>query len=292
MSGMLGGTFMVLEVAADNIVAIPSADGSQGGKWFFNTNVLYKFVVSDRSSNGCGKTSTAKNGVSSDYSGLTSFGNGEPRTWGVYIPNSYDVSTPLPLVLSLHGFSSNKLLAEQDSGLSAAAEAHGFIVAYPQGLADKKTASGASAVNAASWHAGGSADSPGPQGPICDVAEAGDANNCYTSCQSRAGGCADTCDYTTCVDDVAFIEALLDSLEASFCVNLDRVYVVGFSNGAMLTYDLAAKLPMRFSAAIAIAGSPHPGFLQPPCDCGCGPVPIMAIHGTADDVIPANISNR
>ena len=112
---------------------------------------------------------------------------------------------------------------------------------------------------AASWHAGGSADSPGPKGPICDVKMSGNADNCYASCQNRPKKCRDTCDWTTCVDDVGFIKALLVWIEHAFCVDPDRIYLVGFSNGAMLTYDLTTIAPMHFAAAVAIAGSVHTG---------------------------------
>jgi poly(3-hydroxybutyrate) depolymerase len=288
MSGMLGHVYQILETVKGDIAAIPSADGSQGGKWYFNTKVLSAFMPRDRQSRGCfNNPSPVKTGETTEYSGLSSFGNGAARSWGIYIPSSYKPGTqsPLPLVVSLHGFSSNKLEAEEDSGLSEAAELHGFIVVYPQGMADSNP--GIASKSSASWHAGGSADSPGPKGPICDASIAGDADNCYASCEDRPGGCADTCDWTTCVDDVGFIGAVLDSIESTTCVNLDQVSVVGFSNGAMLAYELAAALPNRLSAAVAIGGSPHVGFMQSPT-CGCAPPSIMAISGTQDDTMPAN----
>ena len=49
----------------------------------------------------------------------------------------------------------------------------------------------------------------------------GDATFCYDSCKARPGGCDKRdCDWTTCVDDVAWIKYLLHRrLTKDFCVN-------------------------------------------------------------------------
>ncbi len=59
--------------------------------------------------------------------------DGEVRRYLIYVPASLNTETDVPLVLSLHGFTSN---ATQQMGFSQwnpIAEAHGFIVIYPQG---------------------------------------------------------------------------------------------------------------------------------------------------------------
>ncbi len=55
------------------------------------------------------------------------------RTAFVYVPQSYDFTTPAPLVLSFHGFASTPWRQEFFSAWDALADEHGFIVAYPQG---------------------------------------------------------------------------------------------------------------------------------------------------------------
>jgi len=55
------------------------------------------------------------------------------RQYNVYVPTSYDGSTPVPLVLDFHGWTSNPAAQEGISGFKQLADAHGFIVAYPQG---------------------------------------------------------------------------------------------------------------------------------------------------------------
>src|SRR5579862_1087288 len=43
-------------------------------------------------------------------------------------------------------------------------------------------------------------------------------------------------------DDVKFTSDILDQVEKDLCVDENRVYVAGHSNGAMMAYDLAANL--------------------------------------------------
>jgi polyhydroxybutyrate depolymerase len=80
-------------------------------------------------------------------------------------------------------------------------------------------------------------------------------------------------------DDVGFISALIDTLEANYNIDMARIYCVGLSNGAMMTYRLAAELGHRFAAVATVAGLTH--------DIAANwnpirPLPILHIHGTAD----------
>jgi len=81
-------------------------------------------------------------------------------------------------------------------------------------------------------------------------------------------------------DDVAYLVGLVDQVAASQCVDLNRVYVDGMSNGAFMTSLLACERPTTFAAAVMVAG------LQFPDGCAAGPpVPVMAMHGTDDDYV-------
>jgi len=91
-------------------------------------------------------------------------------------------------------------------------------------------------------------------------------------------------------DDVAFVDQLLDTLEAELCVDHDRVYSAGLSNGAMISVRLACSLQERIAAVALVAGAYYPPFspdllAEPGCD-PTRPVPVVAFHGTADDAIP------
>ena len=57
------------------------------------------------------------------------------RTSILHAPPGYDGTKALPLILSFHGFSSNGPEQALLTRMNAAADAHGFLVAYPEGIA-------------------------------------------------------------------------------------------------------------------------------------------------------------
>jgi polyhydroxybutyrate depolymerase len=81
-------------------------------------------------------------------------------------------------------------------------------------------------------------------------------------------------------DDVAFIGNVLDDVESTLCVDLDRVYVTGLSNGAFMTSALACDMADRFAAAAPVAGISDIEGCSP-----SRPVPVIAFHGTEDTFI-------
>jgi polyhydroxybutyrate depolymerase len=82
-------------------------------------------------------------------------------------------------------------------------------------------------------------------------------------------------------DDVQFTADLLDHLEGQLCVDTRRIYTTGMSNGGAMSAVLACRLSDRIAAFASVAAV----VWGPPC-AQARPVPIMAIHGTADDVVP------
>jgi len=58
------------------------------------------------------------------------------------------------------------------------------------------------------------------------------------------------------VDDVGFIEKLVARLGSESCIDGDRVYGTGFSNGAMMTHRIACEAPTLFAAIAPVAGGP------------------------------------
>lgn len=84
------------------------------------------------------------------------------------------------------------------------------------------------------------------------------------------------------VDDVAFLHQLVGQLVTEDGVDPHRVYAVGMSNGAMMTYAWACARPDDLAGIGPVAGA-----LVAPCT----PTPTMkvvAIHGTADRNVPIN----
>jgi polyhydroxybutyrate depolymerase len=80
--------------------------------------------------------------------------------------------------------------------------------------------------------------------------------------------------------DVAFIGDLLDQVEDTLCVDTDRMFVSGASNGAMMAVTLACEDSDRIAAVAAVAGVE----VVDGCDLD-RPVPIVAFHGTQDPTI-------
>ena len=78
-------------------------------------------------------------------------------------------------------------------------------------------------------------------------------------------------------DDV-FLTGLLKYVESSYCVNLKAVYAVGFSLGAWKVAVTACTHPGRFASIALVAVEVHPAK--------CGPISVVAFHGTADPVVP------
>jgi polyhydroxybutyrate depolymerase len=83
--------------------------------------------------------------------------------------------------------------------------------------------------------------------------------------------------------DRAFLVALIDHIEATQCVDLRRVYMDGYSNGAFMTSSMVCELGGRLAAVATISG------VQAPANCHPSrPVPVIAFHGTADPLVPYN----
>jgi polyhydroxybutyrate depolymerase len=86
------------------------------------------------------------------------------------------------------------------------------------------------------------------------------------------------------VDDIGYINALLDYLLATESVDYQRVYSCGFSNGGIFSYALAGQLSSRFAAVASVAGTMTEIMLQNTNPTR--PVPTFHIHGTLDFVVP------
>jgi polyhydroxybutyrate depolymerase len=83
------------------------------------------------------------------------------------------------------------------------------------------------------------------------------------------------------VDDVAFTRLVLDDLERIATVDRRRVFATGMSNGAMMSYRLAAELSDRIAAIAPVAGP------MGTKDCRPGrAVSVMHFHGEADEFAP------
>jgi polyhydroxybutyrate depolymerase len=92
--------------------------------------------------------------------------------------------------------------------------------------------------------------------------------------------CCDFCSST--VDDVAFLSAVLDEVEAQLSVDPTRIYMIGHSNGGFMAYRMACELADRIAAVASLAGAT---WLDPQSCSPSEPVHILQIHGTLDSTI-------
>ena len=170
-------------------------------------------------------------------SGETFVFDGLRRIYYVHVPSSYDGTKPVPLVIVLHGYTGNARGIESLTGFSAKADEEGFIVVYPEGVAQR-------------WNVG-----------------------------------FGRLKFDT--DDVGFINELINRLEQKYVIDPNRIYVTGFSNGAMMAYLLGAELSDRIAAIAPVAGSIGSmtyGLEQIPEPSQ--PVSVIVFHGTADTSVP------
>lgn len=221
---------------------------------------------------GCG-TSPLPGGTSAQ---TLEFG-GRVREFQVHVPERYDPAALTPLVLFFVGWGGSGTVGF----LADNADQNTYIAVAPTGVGGGNNPDG---VLINSWNGGGSTTSPGPQGPSCVP---GSAQYCYTSCAARPQGCH-PCDWTTCTDDFAFVDGLLDWLEANLCVDPARIFALGYSNGGQFVWALPSRLASgRLAAIVPMAGTPHTGFGEGPFEAS-GPVSVMDVHGTNDVICPPN----
>ena len=82
------------------------------------------------------------------------------------------------------------------------------------------------------------------------------------------------------VDDVAYINSLIDEISKKTPVDPHRIYLIGHSNGAFMSFTFACKTN-KVAAIVAIAGA-----MDTDSDCTPStPVSLLNIHGTADKTI-------
>ena len=171
----------------------------------------------------------------------------------------------LPLVIVLHGAGGTGRLVAMTTNWCAIADEGQFIVAFPDATPTDLSKPQHFRANPQVW-----------------VDLSGRARKTQGAVPLPPGS----------VDDVAFINALLDALISSGSVDPSRVYMCGFSSGASMAFAAAGALASRIAAIAPVAGA-----------CWCAPsddswapalpgwrlprgVPMLYITGDADTLNP------
>lgn len=165
------------------------------------------------------------------------FSGGMYRNYRLYVPAAYTGSSARPLIINMHGYTSNALQQQFYSNFTPIADTANFLMVFPNG-----TFSGTSQY----WNAG----------------------------ISTAGA-----------NDIGFLSNLIDSLKASYNIDLNCVYSTGMSNGGFMSHTLACELSNRITAIASVTGSIF--ITQFGSNCHpTRPIPVMQVHGTADGTVP------
>ncbi|MDY3126748.1 MAG: prolyl oligopeptidase family serine peptidase [Corynebacterium sp.] len=87
---------------------------------------------------------------------------------------------------------------------------------------------------------------------------------------------------TTRNQDVDFVRAIVNQLNATYTIDHSRIYATGLSNGGGMALALACQAPDVFAAVASVAGA----FYNAAVDgCARGTVDTLIIHGTSDDIM-------
>ncbi|MEM7374996.1 MAG: T9SS type A sorting domain-containing protein [Bacteroidota bacterium] len=158
----------------------------------------------------------------------------ESREYDIYVPATYDGTTPVPLIFNFHGGNGDIASQIAISDMSPIADTATVIVVYPQALPDPN--------------------------------DGGSTNWIHKD--------------PTTVDDVFFIDALIDTLSEAYNIDQSKMYACGYSLGGEFTYELSCRLNRRIAAIGVVARTMQTWTLSE-----CSPVHktgVLTILGTAD----------
>ena len=164
-------------------------------------------------STGCAVVSPGSTTLSLKVGGFT-------RTVIVHVPKSSTGTTPLALVLNLHGSGSSAAAQVKFTKMNATANEDDFIVAYPQALIPDGTGF--------DWNIPGVPLIGGRPVPPKSA------------------------------NDLKFLTSLVGIIESKYCVNSKEVYATGSSGGARMTSQLACDNSGLFAAVAPVSGLRRP----------------------------------
>ncbi len=164
-------------------------------------------------------------------------------TWSVHAWAPKDAGAPVVFVF--HGAGGGGKLYLERNGWLAAAKAHGFAVIAPDGLPAWPRLEAGFLTNPRLWNAGN-----------------------LNAASPRAR-----------LDDAKFFDALLADAAWRFQIDTKRVFVTGHSNGAALSFLLAAKRREKIAAIAPVASLPY-------VDAAKLSMPTLWIIGKKDPLVP------
>ncbi len=86
------------------------------------------------------------------------------------------------------------------------------------------------------------------------------------------------------IDDVGFVNSLINQLKTEYNINDNKIYLCGFSNGSFLTQEIAFQSNSQFAAIGVIGGTMNQHLYE-----NGNPnraIPMIYIFGTDDPLVP------
>lgn len=142
----------------------------------------------------------------------------------VTVPAGYDPGVPTPLIVLLHGYTSNGAGQDRYMGFGSIADDYRFLLVAPDGT--RETA--------------------GDRARFWNASEA--------CCNFQGSE----------VDDVDYLMRLIDQVASEWNVDPLRVHLVGHSNGGFMSYRMAREHPGTIAAIASLAGAEASGTPTPP----------------------------
>ena len=174
------------------------------------------------------------------------------RPYRLVVPAAYDGLTPLPLVVALHGYTSNSTELDSYLGLSAAALSRGFFLALPEGTKDGKGDQFWNAVQGGCCDFGGSKvdDSGYLSRLITQVSSSYDVSQVDVVGHSNGGYMANrlACDHPEQVSAIASLAGPLP-YDTSLCAPSKPVKVLHIAGDADETVPYGGSAATRTASA-------------------------------------------
>lgn len=176
---------------------------------------------------------------------------GLKRTYLVHVPRKYAHGVKVAAVMMLHGAGGNAENGLEQGKWIEKSEQEGFIAIGMDGTLKDPSKHPNLLTNPRGWNSGGLG--------------------------------ASGSDSRRKVDDVGFVNAVIDKLLQTGMVDQKRIYVTGFSNGAAMTFRVGVELSNRVAAIAPVSNAllVNAASLKQP-------VSLMLIWGTADPINPIN----
>lgn len=224
--------------------------------------------------------------------------DGTEREYLLHVPDSYDINTPAGLIWSFHGRGKDGEHQERLTGFSNSSANPDHLVVYPQG---EPESGGKSSSKRAARKADEDSDEYGEYGEYEGLDDEGDDEE-----ESGKGGAKRVWqgDPNAQTDDVNFTLELLDHISSTFCIDDDKVYASGMSNGGGFVANILAcdaNASSKFAAFASASGAYYQKGEKGDCDAEKVPikcdnnntkVALITTAGGKDKTIPYKGGNR